>query len=168
MRDNRQFVCLLAVLLAMFLLSGFALARDEFNPEGTIEVLRGDMRANKGAIVAEAMAFQASKDGKFWPGRHSHKAEAIILNNEQLKLTREYGEKYRSLNDTQANGMEERSFDWQTCRTHLQRKYFTHIAEATSDLTDAKLFHLEHRFDLGMDLVVASEMPSLFLESVDG
>lgn len=167
MKTNHRVLCLAGVFLTMFVLPGYASAQQDVNPEGMIDLIRADMRANKEAIVTKAMAFQPGEAEKFWPVYHSYEAEVVTLNDERLKLIREYAEKYDTLTDAEAKAMAEKSFGWQTRRTNLQRKYFTRMAKSTSNLTAAKFFQLEHRFNLAVDLAVASELPSLFLESAE-
>lgn len=168
MKTNHQIICLAAVLLTMFLLPGYAFAQQNVSPESMLELLRSDMRASMEAIVTKAMALQQGEAEKFWPVYRSYEVDVATLNNERLKLMKEYAEKYDTLTDSEAKALVERSLDWQTRRTSLQRKYFHRMAEATSNLTAAKFFQLEHRFNLAVDLGIASQLPSLFLEEVPG
>ena len=167
MKTNHHTFLLVAALLTMFLIPGIGFAEEGVNPEGMLDLIRADMRANIEAIVTKAMAFQGGEAEKFWPVYRSYEAEVVTLNNERLKLMKEYSEKYATLTNAEAKSLIEKSFDWQTQRTNLQKKYFTKMAKATSNLTAAKFFQLEHRFNLAVDLGVASELPSLFLESVE-
>jgi hypothetical protein len=167
MKTNRYVVCFLAALLTLFLLSEYSFAQSDVNQDSMLELLRGDMRTSMEAIVTKAMALQPGEAEKFWPVYRSYEAEVTTLNNERLKLMKEYAEKYNTLTDAEAKALVERSLEWQTHRTDLQRKYFYQMANATSNLTAAKFFQLEHRFNLAVDLGIASELPSLFLESVE-
>jgi hypothetical protein len=56
-------------------------------------------------------------------------------------------------------------FDWETSRTQLRKSYFNKFAKATSAMTAAKFFQVEHRLDLLIDLELASEIPGLFVKS---
>lgn len=154
------------MLLAVFILPGYAFAQEDVSPESMLELLRGDMRSSMEAIVTKAMALQPGEAEKFFPVYRSYEAEVTTLNDERVKLMKEYTEKYNTLTDAEAKALVERSLDWQTRRTSLQRKYFYKMAKATSNLTAAKFFQLEHRFNLAVDLGIASKLPSLFLEEV--
>ena len=166
MKTHHLLVCRAAVLFMMLLIPGYASSQQDITPDSMLELLRGDMRTSMEAIVTKAMALQPAEAEKFWPVYRSYEVEVTTLNNERLKLMTEYAEKYNTLTNDEAKALVERSLHWQTQRTNLQRKYFTKMAKATSNLTAAKFFQLEHRFNLAVDLGIASKLPSLFLEEV--
>jgi hypothetical protein len=165
MKIKHCLLFLLSLVVATLVVPGRSVAGD-VDPEDLLQVLRADMRADKVAIVTDAMAFKAGEGEKFWPVYRKYEAELITLNDERLKLMQDYAAKFDTLTDADAKVMAEKFFDWQTRRNELRKKYFTEIAKVTSNLEAFKFFQVEHRLDLLVDLQLAAQLPGLFLKSV--
>ena len=127
--------------------------------------MRADLRADKVGIVTELMKLKAPEADKFWPIYRKYDAEVAMLNDERFKIVKEYNENFASLTDDQAKVLVEKMFAWEKHRTELRKKYFGEFTKATSPLTAAKFFQIEHRLNLLVDLAVAAEVPGLFVKS---
>jgi hypothetical protein len=158
-------------LLAVFLMTAlFASGPGKPQPpdlDSMLEAVRADVRADKVAIVTELMKLKPAEAEKFWPVYRKYDAEATTLNDERLKIIKEYSDKFASLTDEQAKGIAERTFAWEARRTQLRKTYFAEFTKATSALTAAKFFQVEHRLDLLVDFVVAAELPGLFVKTAE-
>jgi hypothetical protein len=130
--------------------------------EQTLESLRADLRADKTAIVTQAMNFQPGEADKFWPIYREYEVQVANLNDKRIALLKEYADNYSTLTDPEARAMAEKFFDIERDRTDLRRNYFNKIAKATSAVTAAKFFQIEHRLDLIVELNLASSIPGLF------
>lgn len=138
---------------------------DVAQADKVLESVRADMRADKVAIVTEAMNLTPAEGEKFWPVYRQYEAEVVKLNDKRIAILKDYAAKYITMTDAEAKQAAERFFDWETSRTQLRKNYFTRFAKATSSLTAAKFFQIEHRIDLLVDLELASEVPGLFVKS---
>jgi hypothetical protein len=128
-----------------------------------IEVLRADLRADKTAIIAQAMRFSEEDAAVFWPLYKKYELDSSKLEDQRVRVIKEYAEKYATLNDADAKAMAETMFDYNARVTKLKKKYFKQFNKVLPPLTVVKFFQLEHRLDLLVDLKLASELPSLLV-----
>ena len=132
-----------------------------------LEALRADVRSDKVAIVTEAMKLMPGEVFQFWAVYEKYDLEVTKLSDERFKIVKGYADNFASLTNRQAKGLVEGMFAWEFRRTQLRKTYFAEFAKATSVLTAAKFFQVEHRLDLLVDLVIASEVPGLFLRTAE-
>lgn len=127
-----------------------------------LETMRADARADKAEIVKELMRLTPRENERFWPVYRRYETEVTKLNDQRLKIIRDYADQLGAITDKQAKALVERMFAWETRRTQLRKTYFSEFARATSGVTAAKFFQIEHRLDLLVDLLVASGVPGLY------
>jgi len=155
-----------ALLLSLFVLSSVSSAQsNEPSLDSYIESLRADFRADKVAIITQAMRFN-DQDGKaFWPVYRKYEAEVTNLNDQRVALIKSYADKFTTMTDADARAMIEQGLDFESRRTEAKKKYAKEFQKAgLSSLTVAKFLQLEHRLDLLVDVKIASELPSLLVK----
>jgi hypothetical protein len=160
------FTRIVLVLVSIGAMLGISFAQQqEENLDQTLESVRADIRADKVAIVSDTMNLKSPEADKFWPVYRQYETEVAKLNDKRIALLKDYAAKFSTMTDAEAKSMAERSFDWENSRTQLRKSYFDKFAKATSAMTAAKFFQIEHRLDLVMDLKLASVVPGLFVKS---
>jgi len=130
-----------------------------------IESLRADLRADKIAIITEAMKFTPQESDAFWPIFKQYESDLSKLNDERVRLIKSYSDKFGSITDADAKSMAEKAFDFESRRIDLKKKYFKEFNKKLPATTVAKYFQLEHRLDLLVDLRLTSLLPSLLVQS---
>lgn len=128
-----------------------------------IESLRADVRADKVAIITEAMRFNDKDAAVFWPIYKKYEFELSKLNDQRIQVIKEYADKFSTMTDADAKMMAEKMFAFESGRVDLKKKYFKEFNKVLPALTVVKFFQLEHRLDLLIDLKLASELPSLLV-----
>ena len=156
-----------AVLLSLCVSSNVSAAQSsEGNLDSYIEKLRADVRADKVAIITDAMQFNDQESKIFWPVYRKYEADITKINDQRLALIKSYSDKFVSMTDADAKAIIDQSLDFDSRRTDVKKKYAEEFQKAgLSSLTLAKFLQLEHRLDLLVDLKVASELPSLLIKS---
>jgi hypothetical protein len=129
-----------------------------------VESLRADARADKVAIITEAMQFSDKESAAFWPIYKRYEYDLSKLNDERLQLIKAYGDKFSTITDADAKDLAERSFAFESRRTDLKKKYFKEFNKQLPATTVAKFFQLEHRLDLLTDLQIAAALPALLIK----
>jgi hypothetical protein len=163
MLSKCRLLCI-AITLILVMLTGRSFAQKQnVNFDPLLEQIRADLRADKVAIITAAMGLRPADADRFWPVYRKYAAEVSTLNDERIKLLVEYDQKSESLTDAQAKKMVDSYFDWEIRRTQLRKNYFPEFVKATSAMTAAKFFQVEHRIDLLVDLQIAADLPRLFL-----
>jgi hypothetical protein len=155
-----------ALLLSLFAFSTVSSAQTNGTSiDSYIESLRADFRADKVAIITEAMRFN-DQDGKvFWPVYRKYEAEVTRVNDQRVALIKSYADKFTTMTDADAKAMIEQGLDFESRRTDVKKKYAKEFQKAgLSSLTVAKFLQLEHRLDLLVDMKIASELPSLLIK----
>ena len=130
-----------------------------------IETIRADARADKIAIITDAMQF-SEQDGKaFWPVYRKYEADLVKVNDERVSAIKTYAQKFDTLTDADAKALINQTIDFEIRRADLRKKYAKEFQKAgLPSLTVAKFLQLEHRLDLVADLRIASELPSLLMK----
>ena len=133
--------------------------------DSSIESLRADLRADKVAIITEAMRFNDSDSKVFWPVYRKYEADEVKVNDQRVALIKSYADKFTTMTDADAKSMIDQSLDFESRRADIKKKYAREFQEAgLSSVTVAKFLQLEHRLDLLVDLKIASELPSLLIK----
>ena len=82
-----------AVLLSLGVSSNVLAAQSsEGNLDSYIEALRADVRADKVAIITEAMQFNDQESKIFWPVYRKYEADITKVNDQQVKSVKEFNE----------------------------------------------------------------------------
>ena len=167
MNEMKVRILFAAVLLSLCVSSNVSAAQSsEGNLDSYIEKLRADVRADKVAIITEAMQFNDQESKIFWPVYRKYEADITKNNDQRLALIKSYSDKFVSMTDADAKAIIDQSLDFESRRTDVKKKYAEEFQKAgLSSLTLAKFLQLEHRLDLLVDLKVASELPSLLIKS---
>jgi hypothetical protein len=155
-----------ALLLSLFAFSTVSAAQsNEPSLDSYIESLRADLRADKVAIITEAMRLNDQDSKIFWPEYRKYEAEVTKINDQRVALIKAYADKFTTMTDADAKAMIEQSLDFESRRTDVKKKYAKEFQKAgLSSLTVAKFLQLEHRLDLLVDMKIASELPSLLIK----
>jgi hypothetical protein len=142
-------------------LGGICFAQSDPDIDSEIQSVRADMRADKVAIITDAMKFTPQESTAFWPIYKKYEFDLSKLNDGRVALIKTYADKYTSMTDADAKAMAEKSFDLESSRVDLKKKYFKEFNKQISATTVARFFQLEHRLDLLVDLKLASELPPI-------
>jgi hypothetical protein len=130
-----------------------------------IESIRADTRADKVAIITEAMQLNDQDSKIFWPVYRKYEADLMKVNDQRVALIKSYADKFTTMTDADAKTMIEQSLAFESGRTDVKKKYAKEFQKAgLSSLTVAKFIQLEHRLDLLIDVEIASELPSLLIK----
>ncbi|RZU40770.1 hypothetical protein [Edaphobacter modestus] len=158
-----------AILLLLTVFPNASSAQsNEPSLDSSIESLRADLRADKVAIITQAMQLNDQESKIFWPVYRRYEADLVKVNDQRVALIKSYADKFPSITDADAKGMIDQSLDFESQRTNIKRKYAKEFQKAgLSSLTIAKFLQLEHRLDLLVDLKIASALPPLLVKPAD-
>jgi hypothetical protein len=154
------------VLLLLGVFSTVSSAQsNEPSLDSYIETLRADFRADKVALITQAMQFNDPDSKIFWPVYRKYQADVTNVNDQRVALIKSYSDKFATMTDADAKAMITQSLDFESRRIDVKKKYAKEFQKAgLSSLTVAKFLQLEHRLDLLVDIQIASELPSLLIK----
>lgn len=153
-------------LLLLCVFPGFSAAQmDESNLDSYIESLRADLRADKVALITEAMQFDDQESKAFWPVYRKYEAEMTKINDQRMTLVRFYSDKFVTMTNSNAKAIIAETIACQSRRTALTKRYAKEFQKAgLSPVAVAKFLQFEHRLNLLVDLQIASELPALWIK----
>lgn len=119
------------------------------------------MQADRTTLITTGMNFTDKDGAGFWPIYRQYEFERSTLDDSRVAVVKEYAQKYPNLSDSEAKGMSERMFDFDSRLAALKKKYYKRFNKVLPALTVTKFFQLERRIDLVMDMQVESSLPPL-------
>lgn len=143
----------LLLVLTLLAVAAPAFAQD------AAELLRADLRANKTAILTQAMDLDEAQSELFWPIYREYEAELVKLNDESIAMIKDYAANYDNMSDTVAKDLLKRGFKVRENRTKLLKKYSGKFEKALSPKVAARWVQSEHAIQAAIDLQLASELP---------
>ena len=145
-------------ILILTALCGLLAVAPSFAQDAT-ELLRADLRANKTAILTQAMALDASQSDLFWPIYRQYEGELIKLNDQALALIKDYAANYESMTDVTAKDLLKRGFKIRESRISLLKKYSGQVEKKVSPMVAARWAQCEVAIQAAIDMQMASELP---------
>ncbi len=131
-----------------------SLAQDRY-----LELVRSDLKAQKVALITEAMDFTDEQAGIFWPIYREYDFELTKLGDRKINLIKDYAANFENMTDEKAKELVETSFDIDSDLLKLKKKYFKEFSTALSPTTAARYMQVENQIQLLLNLKIASEVP---------
>jgi len=146
-------------ILPILLLIGFVVQNASAQDDKYFELLRSDIRADRVAIVTEAMALSQANADIFWPIYREYEYEQSKLGDEKITLIKDYAKGYMEMTDKLAKDLMERVFDLDKDILNLQKKYFKKMDKELPSTVAVKFFQIDRQILMLMNLQIASELP---------
>jgi hypothetical protein len=123
------------------------------------ELLRGDIRVQKIAIITEVMGFSEAEDKAFWPVYRDYDAEMAKLGDERVALIADYAKHFDSLTDEVADKLARQAIDLEARRQAAKGKFYDKLRSAVGPRTALRALQVEHQLQLLIDLQIAAALP---------
>jgi len=123
------------------------------------ELLRGDIRVQKVAIIAQVMEFTEAESKTFWPVYREYDAEMSKLGDERLELITEYAKNYEQLTDDVADRLAKKALDLESRRQAVKAKYYDRIKDALKPKAALRFLQVEHQLLMLIDLQISAALP---------
>jgi len=146
-------------VLPVLLLIGFVAQNASAQDDKYFELLRSDIRADRVAIVTEAMDLSEADAKIFWPIYREYEYEQSKLGDEKIAMIKDYAEGYMEMTDKLAKDLMGRVFDLDKDILDLQKKYFKKMDKELPSTVAVKFFQIDRQILMLMNLQIASELP---------
>lgn len=157
---NRHLIKYLPILFLAGFLVQTATAQEKY-----FELLRSDIRADRVALVTEAMALSDANAELFWPIYREYEYEQSKLGDEKIQLIKDYAAGYTQMTDDLAKDLMERVFDLDKDILDLQKKYFKKMDKELPSTVAVKFFQIDRQILMLMNLQIAAELPLIMTGS---
>lgn len=131
------------------------------NLRAIVELARADIRTQKSVIIAQNLPLSDNEAEAFWPLQREYDFEYTKLLDRRYAALIQFADQYGSMTNAQATTLAKTSFDIESGRTELKRKYFEKFSKVVPALKAARFFQIENQLNLVLDLQVAASLPLL-------
>jgi len=154
---NKRFV--LAIAVSSLIALPFAtLAQVAPDP---IEVLRGNLMANRTSFIGQEMNLNPNQSEVFWPIYRDYRAEAEKVGDEITKLILEYSDLYPDVPEDKAKEFLKRYGKAEAQLLKIKEKYLKKLGNVLPAVKVFRFAQLDNRCDLAVRLGLASRIPVL-------
>ena len=146
------------LLVSLLLLTAsIAGAQEEFDKY--VESLRQDLKADKVALITDAMDLTGEASTKFWPIYRDYDHELSKVGDRRVALIKDYAASYTTMTNEKAKSIMKSFFKNHKDRLDLMDKYSVKMEKALDAITAAKFLQLENEIQALLELQLASELP---------
>lgn len=127
--------------------------------EEYVKLLRQDVRANRNAVVDEAMALEPADKAKFWTIYDKYDKEMRTVWDQRLGGIKKYAETYDKMTDQTADELANGVFSNETQASALRKKYYGQVKDALGAKTAARFVQVESVLDRIVTLQLLANLP---------
>ncbi len=151
----------LTVLVLLTLLAVAATAVVQAQTASEIAVARGDLQANRKAIVAANLDLSDTEAATFWPLYDEYRTEVAKIGDKSVQLITDYATAYTAatLTDVQAMDLTKGYLEQQKATIELKQKYLSKFAKVVPGKTAARFFQIENKLDSVVAVGLADQIP---------
>lgn len=126
-----------------------------------VEITRGDIQADRKAIVAANLELTEAEGAAFWPVYNAYRAEVAKAADRVVKVILDYAAAYRAqtLNDAQASALVKESLAARVDKAKVSLAYQKKFEKVLSPIKVARFYQIENRLDLIVEMAAAEEIP---------
>jgi hypothetical protein len=132
---------------------------DAQNIQAYIDLLRANVRQQKGEMMGAVMQLSAADAAKFWPIYEKYDAELAKLNDQRVANIKEYASSYDQMTDEKADELIHKAMSYRKQRSELLAKYYELVKQSLGGITAARFVQVEDQLLLIIDLQIDSSLP---------
>lgn len=132
----------------------------EKNIQEYIDLLRANVRQQKGEIMGAMMALSVDQSAKFWPIYSQYDAELTKLNNLRVANIQEYARNYDNMTDAKADELVRKALDYRRQRFKLLAKCYSHVKASLGAIEAARFLQIENQLLSIIDLRIEADLPT--------
>ncbi|MCI0738959.1 MAG: hypothetical protein L0Y72_07935 [Gemmataceae bacterium] len=132
---------------------------DAANLRAFVELVRSDVKTQKGIILSQNIDFTEDEALEFWPLYREYDLELNTLYDQRFALIKRYAATYDTLTEEQARRLADDALSLEEKRTALKRKYFKKFAKVITAKKAARFFQIENQINTAIDLRIAASLP---------
>lgn len=133
-----------------------------------LEAVRSVIKADRQAVVAEAMQFTQAEGEAFWPAYHRHRSEMDGVGDRIKGLILEYGQLYPDVPDDRAKRMLKDLVDLEKKQTATRASFLNKLVKILPPAKALRFAQVESRLDLAVRAQLAAHIPLVPIEGEIG
>ncbi len=127
-----------------------------------VDLLLGDVAAEKTDLISKNMGLTADENAKFWPVYKKYENERIAIAHQRVQLWKDYYASFDTMDAKKANELLARSLDRVAKLEQLKRSYVKQFQKVLSPQKTVRFFFLDAAIDTMIEAHLVSEYPLVY------
>jgi hypothetical protein len=158
-----HFIPLFTLLIACVLSVAHGHAAGQAD-EDAIAVARSVVKADRQAVVTQAMQLTEKESQSFWPLYQQYRTEMDTVGDGLIKLVKDYAQSYPDVSEDRAKQMLKDLMSLEKKQLAIREKYLKKFAKVLPAPKNLRFAQVESRLDLALRLELAAELPLVPIE----
>lgn len=150
---------LFAILIISMSVAAPALAGGHMQEQDMIEVIRGQITADREALVAENLNLTAEESEAFWPVYRRFQNERSALVDRRIKILTNFRDNFETLDDKVAKQLLDDSIELEDNFQALRMKFLKDFRKALPEKKVLRYLQIENKIDTIIDYDLAQIVP---------
>jgi len=148
-----------AMLLLAGLLAGCYLSAQTV--DDYIELVRGQLKADKKTVVAEALQLTPAESTVFWPIYNQYNNEMYVIQDKRVALIKDFAANFNTMTPEKADELVLKMFTIKGELLKLDKSYYPKFKKVLPTVKVARYFQLENKIETLVNAKLALEIPLL-------
>jgi vacuolar-type H+-ATPase subunit D/Vma8 len=137
----------------------FSLTLNAQTKNDFLELAREVLKAEKKAVVAEAMQLSETESQPFWTLYSEYETALYMVQNKRIALIKDFSDNYNSLTDEKANEIWLNFMKYKKENLKLKKRYYNKFKKIVSPGKAAQFMHVENKIETLIDAQLALDIP---------
>lgn len=124
-----------------------------------LELTREVLKAEKKAVVAEAMQLTEAESQPFWNLYNEYQTALYTVQNKRIDIIKDYADNFDSLSDEKADELWIGSMKYKNELLKLKKSYYAKFKKVVSPGKAARFMQLENKIETLIDAQLALDIP---------
>jgi hypothetical protein len=148
-------ILVLLVTVAVIVTPSFA----QVNVDDQLEVMRGQVEADRKEIIALNLKLTEQESKDFWPIYNRYRDEMKVVNDRMFALISKYAENYANLSDAVAAELMVEAMDIEEDRMIYKKIYVEELLDILPTKKVAMLFQIENKIEAAVKYELTQSIP---------
>jgi len=145
---------ILGTLLMFFASVAISQTTDDY-----IEILRGVLKTEKKAAIAEVMNLTQQEGEVFWPLYNEFDAKEYVIQTKRVKIIKDFAENYETLTDEKADELMTSYLKYKQELLNLSKTYYKKFKKILPAGKAARFLQAENKIAVLVDFHLSAEIP---------
>lgn len=137
----------------------FSISMNAQTANDYLELTREVLKAEKKAVVTEAMQLTEVESQPFWNLYNEYQAALYLVQNKRIAIIKDYADNFESLSDEKADELWIGSMKYKNELLKLKKSYYTKFKKVLSPGKAVRFMQLENKIETLIDAQLALEIP---------
>jgi len=124
-----------------------------------IELVRGVLKLEKKAVVAEAMMLTSAESGPFWELYNEYELAVNKVQNKRVALIKDYAQNFGTMTDAKADELMKGHLAFQGELLKLKKSYYNKFKKILPTGKAAKFLQIDNKIEALVNAELALEIP---------